>query len=277
MGGFARTFGRGMQRPWGTLRNARADMAYNIRQYRRGRTNLLNQLDDTGIGWTPLGSASRVRNMANRAGRAEGARLAELAAYAQPVGWNRDLARSFTRRGWGRAEVGRRWSRGFRSAGAKIGLGINLAVGVGGIIGNTAEKSAEWGTTSGHTEDYIGGAVYGFGLGRGRAFGSLAGEAIGTVLGSFLGPWGAFAGSFAGQMLGADVSDYFFQRGAYERGLSASYATAGAIAKRKVQFGRGFKDTQQAYTMRQAAVQEMSGSLLNARQYLGNEAYFLHS
>ena len=41
--------------------------------------------------------------------------------------------------------------------------------------------------------------------------------------------------------------------------------------------GGDYKDTQVAYTMRQAAAQEMSSSLLNARSYLGREAAFLHS
>jgi hypothetical protein len=41
--------------------------------------------------------------------------------------------------------------------------------------------------------------------------------------------------------------------------------------------GGNYRDTQVACTMRQAAVQEMSHSLLNARQYLGREAAYLHA
>lgn len=41
-------------------------------------------------------------------------------------------------------------------------------------------------------------------------------------------------------------------------------------------FGPGFADTQQAYTMRQAAVQAIQGSKMNARNALGGEASLLH-
>lgn len=37
-----------------------------------------------------------------------------------------------------------------------------------------------------------------------------------------------------------------------------------------------YQDTQQAATMRQAAVQAIQGSKLNARNELGNEAYMMH-
>jgi hypothetical protein len=41
--------------------------------------------------------------------------------------------------------------------------------------------------------------------------------------------------------------------------------------------GGGYQDTQTAYTMRQRAAQELTGSLLNARPYLGKEAALMHS
>ena len=41
-------------------------------------------------------------------------------------------------------------------------------------------------------------------------------------------------------------------------------------------FGGGYRDTQQAITMRQAAVQAISGSKLNARSALGGEARMFH-
>jgi hypothetical protein len=44
----------------------------------------------------------------------------------------------------------------------------------------------------------------------------------------------------------------------------------------RVRFGGNFKDSQPAYTMRQKAEQELSGSLLNARRYLGREAQLFH-
>ena len=45
----------------------------------------------------------------------------------------------------------------------------------------------------------------------------------------------------------------------------------------KVNMGGDYLDTEAAYSMRQRAAQDMSGSLLNARQYLGKEAALMHS
>lgn len=191
-------------------------------------------------------------------------------------GMVRDFGRAFTRRGYRGGEFGRRVGRGIRGAYFAQTAAISIAVGAGTVVGTTFAKSAEWGTASGHEEDYAGGAVFGARLGLAQAIGGIGGEAIGGLLGSAFGPLGTWAGQVGGGIGGTIVGDYFFKRSAYEHGLRTSYATAGAIAKRKVQFGRGFRDTEEAYTMRQAAVQEMAGSLLNARQYLGNEAYFLH-
>ena len=191
-------------------------------------------------------------------------------------GMFRDFGRAFTRRGYTGGEFGRRISRGVRGAYFWQTAAISAAVGAGTIVGTTFTKSAEWGTASGHEEDYAGGAVFGARLGFAQAIGGLGGEAIGGLLGSAFGPLGTWAGQVGGGLVGTMAVDYFFKRSAYEHGLTTSYATAGAIAKRKVQFGRGFRDTEEAYTMRQQSVMEMSGSLLNARQYLGNEAFFLH-
>jgi hypothetical protein len=200
--------------------------------------------------------------------------------YAMPngraPGMFRDFGRAFTRRGYTGGEFGRRVGRGLGNAFFVQSSLITGAVGVGTTIGTTFAKSAEWGTASGHEEDYAGGAVFGARLGMAQAIGGLGGEAIGGLLGSAFGPLGTWAGQMAGGLGGTMAADFFYKRSAYEHGLQTSYATAGAIAKRKVQFGRGFRDTEEAYTMRQAAVQEMAGSLLNARQYLGNEAFFLH-
>jgi hypothetical protein len=46
--------------------------------------------------------------------------------------------------------------------------------------------------------------------------------------------------------------------------------------QRRMNFGGDYRDTQVAYTMRQVAAREMGGSLMNARQWLGAEASFLH-
>jgi hypothetical protein len=46
--------------------------------------------------------------------------------------------------------------------------------------------------------------------------------------------------------------------------------------QRRANFGGDYRDTQVAYTMRQTAAREMSGSLMNARQWLGQEGAFMH-
>lgn len=45
----------------------------------------------------------------------------------------------------------------------------------------------------------------------------------------------------------------------------------------RLHMGGDYQDSEQAYTMRQAAVQEMSGSLLNARAWLGREGRAMHA
>lgn len=46
--------------------------------------------------------------------------------------------------------------------------------------------------------------------------------------------------------------------------------------QRRINMGGDYRDTQIAMTMRQVAAREMGGSLMNARQWLGQEASFLH-
>jgi hypothetical protein len=41
--------------------------------------------------------------------------------------------------------------------------------------------------------------------------------------------------------------------------------------------GGDYQDSEQTFTMRQAAVKEMSGSLLNARAWLGREGRAMHA
>lgn len=177
-----------------------------------------------------------------------------------------------------------RWRQGISGGGVGLGLVINTALAPAFIGGEAVRKSVEWGTSSGYQEDYVGGFVYGWEHGKARAGGMIAGDIIGVGIGATIGalvggPFAAFTamvGSVAGSLVGESVGGILYQKRAYERGRIAARATAGALAKRKVQFGRGFADSQQAYTMRQMAVQEMAGSLMNARQYLGNEAAFYH-
>ena len=47
-------------------------------------------------------------------------------------------------------------------------------------------------------------------------------------------------------------------------------------SSRRLQFGGRYEDNEVAYTMRQRAAQELGGSLLNARRYLGAEAALMH-
>src|SRR5208337_410423 len=46
--------------------------------------------------------------------------------------------------------------------------------------------------------------------------------------------------------------------------------------QRRVNFGGDYRDTVTAHTMRQVAAREMSASLMNARQWLGQEGAFMH-
>lgn len=125
----------------------------------------------------------------------------------------------------------------------------------------------------------IGGIAYGMataergkaistGIATGTGFGvsSLIGGAIGGMFG---GVPGAYIGSLAAQFLVGEHVDK---------------AIAGVIQPmvdfgtemRKMRFGGDYRDTQTAYTMRGVAAREMSRSLMNARQWLGQEGAFMH-
>lgn len=106
------------------------------------------------------------------------------------------------------------------------------------------------------------------GIGGGLGFGvsSYVGGAIG---GAIAGPPGAFVGAMVMQFLGSE---------------SLEKAVAGTIQPmvdfganmRRHSFGGDYRDTQTASTMRQVAAREMSRSLMNARQWLGQESAFMH-
>lgn len=213
------------------------------------------------------------------------ARVEEFLRYGlNPQGRARttaELERAFTprlwsRQAWTRGEATLRWRKAMGGAGMGIGVALNLAFAPAMIGGSALTEAANWGTKTGFKEDYIGGAVFGMRQGVKRSVGMMIGEAVGVTAGAFFGGVGTFVGGIAGAYAGDVLGEFFGRRGSYESGRMASIRATGAIAKRKVQFGRGFRDTEEAYTMRQMAVQEMAGSLLNARQYLGNEAYFMH-
>lgn len=169
----------------------------------------------------------------------------------------------------GRMAKGARFAAGslwFDAVFAPIDMGIQ------GI-----SQSVKWAAKTGREEDYLGGFVYGATRAAGANIGTAGGAMIGATIGSALLPIGGtlvggLIGGIGGYIAGESVIGDF----AMDRGQMFSAAAVSASAKRKVQFGSNFRDTQQAYTMRQVAVQEMAGSLLNARQYLANEASFFH-
>ena len=186
---------------------------------------------------------------------------------------------------------GSRFVKGFkRGLGDALGPFAILAEGAfaGAIVtAGIIEGSAQWGAPTGLEEDYVGGAVYGAAKGIGTATGGVGGgiggfalgagigsiiPGAGTIVGGIIGLVGGVAGSIAGETIGSRIA----QGPARQLGLGARAISRTARAIDRVQFGGNFVDSRAAHTMRQRAVADMSGSMLNARQFLGNEAIFLH-
>lgn len=169
----------------------------------------------------------------------------------------------------------RRGAQGLRFA-AK-GLPIDAAFTAADMLGSGMVSSVRWAAKTGREEDYIGGFVFGAtkaaGANVAATTGAIAGAAIGTAFG---GPIGGVIGGLVGGIGGYTLGEMGINNYAYDKGRFFSDMAASSVSRRKIEFGNGFQDSQAAYTMRQLAVQEMAGSLLNARQYLGNEAYFMH-
>jgi hypothetical protein len=156
--------------------------------------------------------------------------------------------------------------------------GLDVVLGAADTLGGGIQESNNWYMRTGLEEDMVGGFVYGVtSRGVSNIVGSsaaMAGIGVAAAVGG-----GALA--TIGLPIALGIGGFVLaakgvQRFAFEKGQFASLITAGGLAEQKVQFGGNYRDTQAAATMRQAAVQEMSGSLLNARQYLGNEAFYLH-
>lgn len=104
----------------------------------------------------------------------------------------------------------------------------------------------------------------GAGAAAGMGVGGFLGGAVGAAL---AGPGGAMVGSMAGGFLLDPIIQDKVQAG-------VSYVAHHGRNITKLEAGAqhaAFLQTEQAYTMRQAAVREMSGSLLNSRRWLGNE------
>ena len=110
---------------------------------------------------------------------------------------------------------------------------------------------------------------------RGHKISALAGGGVGFGVGAVLG--GAIAGAFgippnvgalvAGTIMSGDVDKFITD--------SVQSAVDFGSNMRRARFGGDYRDTNTAYTMRQAASREMSRSLVNSRQWLGQEAAFM--
>lgn len=157
------------------------------------------------------------------------------------------------------------------------GLGIDVAITAADMLAQGMTHSVRWAAKTGREEDYVGGFVFGSTKAAGAGIAGTAGFIAGAAVGSLILPGvGTFVGGAIGSIAGYTIGGTAIGDYAYERGKMFSGIAASAIAKDKIEFGHRFQDSEAAFTMRQLAVQEMAGSLLNARQYLGNEAYFMH-
>ena len=107
------------------------------------------------------------------------------------------------------------------------------------------------------------------GIGTGVGFGItslIAGTTAGILTGG--NPIAVAAASVIAQALGGEKVDKAIA------GVIQPIVDFGSEMRRQ-RFGGDYRDTQMAVTMRQAAAREMSRSLMNARQWLGQESAFL--
>jgi hypothetical protein len=101
--------------------------------------------------------------------------------------------------------------------------------------------------------------------------GYAVGATVGETIGTFIAPGvGTFVGGVIGDGIGSMAGDVLARTGT-TRLINKIKATG----SQSIRFG-GYTDTLPAYNMRQKAEQELSGSLLNARRYLGREAQLMH-
>lgn len=126
-----------------------------------------------------------------------------------------------------------------------LGLGIGALAGIAGAV--TAPKHHKMSAfVAGATDTLAFGAID-------IAATALGGPILGFALGSVLGPK-------IGHVIGHGVQMF----NDANRNI------------RHLNMGGDYKDTEIAYTMRQRAAQEMAGSIMNARRYLGQEALLMH-
>ena len=109
-----------------------------------------------------------------------------------------------------------------------------------------------------------------------RAATAPRGKIIGNTAGGFMGStFGAVVGGLVGGPLGSIAGAAILSKPIEDvtsKGINKFSSIARSSASLRA--GGNYKDTQVAYTMRSRAAQELNGSLLNARVYLGNEAQF---
>lgn len=97
------------------------------------------------------------------------------------------------------------------------------------------------------------------GVARTLAF--AAGDVIGTMIG----------GPIAGIALGS-----LFEKGGGAVGSTMQFFSEFHNMVHKINMGGNYEDTRMAFTMRQRAAQEMGGSVMNARSWLGKEGSLMH-
>lgn len=176
-------------------------------------------------------------------------------------------------------QVVRRGPKAMRGFFRKENLGF---AGAAALFGKGA-KRGEW---LKHTfvtgpRDFTYGGVWPFMLPMAAYLGGKAGQgqsfstAAGFMASALPGGLGAMiAGGPGALVAGALFSEKF------SHGVRTKLHNINMRERRQRAFEMGdprFEDTPTVYTMRQAAVAEMGGSLLNARQVLGREAALFHS
>jgi hypothetical protein len=168
------------------------------------------------------------------------------------------------------ADAGTEGFKGFRGGNGGLGWSSGLFGGLDVAISAGMAKPKE---ALGKTTGAIAATATGVG---GYFAGKAIGRFVGGVAGSFLGgPWGAIAGASVGGFVGGTGLPYMIDP--YVRKISKPINRLVGSAEHRLNFGNDYQDSAPAYSMRQKALQEMQGSLLNATQWMGREGQLLHS
>src|SRR3569833_2320774 len=163
------------------------------------------------------------------------------------------------------AEVGMDATRGLRAGGSPFGpafmtfAGMDLAISTA-----TAPPMQATGKFAGAlTAQTAGIGAWYLGATVGKAAGAVAGAVVG---GATLGPVGARVGATVGGFVGEWGTKLVapFVLDPYLRHIGRSINRIVGAAQNRVNFGQGFQDSQQAWTMRQRSAQALRGSLAGA-------------